>query len=76
MYATVLLCTNMRDGDHRRRLHFRLNSEMIWKIQKKSKLNSEKIWKKQKKGKLNSEKIWKLWKKSRLNSEMIWKNME
>jgi hypothetical protein len=26
-------------------------------------LNSEKIWKIQKKGKLNSEKIWKLWKK-------------
>jgi hypothetical protein len=34
-----------------------LNSEKIWKIQKKSKLNSEKIWKIQKKSKLNSEKI-------------------
>jgi hypothetical protein len=33
-----------------------LNSEMIWKIQKKSKLNSEKIWKK---SRLNSEMIWK-----------------
>ena len=73
MYATVLLCTNMRDGDHRRRLHFRLNSEMIWKIQKKSKLNSEKILKIQKKSKLNSEKIWKKQKKSKLNSEKIWK---
>jgi hypothetical protein len=36
-------------------------------------LNSEKIWKIQKKSKLNSEKIWKLWKKSKLNSEKIWK---
>ena len=35
-----------------------LNSEKIWKIQKKRKLNCEKIWKIQKKGKLNSEKIW------------------
>ena len=34
-----------------------LNSEMIWKIQKKSKLNSEKVGKICKKGKLNSEKI-------------------
>jgi hypothetical protein len=34
-----------------------LNSEKIWKIQKKSKLNSEKVGKICKKGKLNSEKI-------------------
>ena len=34
---------------------FKLNSEMILKIWKKSKLNSENIWKKQKKCKLNSE---------------------
>ena len=33
-----------------------MNSEKIWKIQKKSKLNSEKIWKIQTKSKLNSEK--------------------
>jgi len=33
-------------------------------------LNSEKIWKIQKKSKLNSEKIWKLWKKSKLNMEI------
>ena len=32
-----------------------LNSEKIWKIQKKSKVNSEKIWTIWKKGKLNSE---------------------
>ena len=36
------------------------NSEMIWKIWKKSRLNGEMIWK-----------IWK--KKSQLNSERIWK---
>ena len=36
-------------------------------------LNSEKIWKIQKKCKLNSEKIGKLWKKSKLNSKKIWK---
>ena len=44
----------------------KLNSEMIWKIQKKSKM----ICKIQKKSKLNSEKIWKLWKKSKLNMEI------
>ena len=38
-----------------------MNSEMIWKIWKKSKLKSEKIWK--------------IWKKSKLNSEDM-KNME
>ena len=32
-----------------------LNSEIIWKIWKKSMLNSEKIWKLWKKGKLNME---------------------
>ena len=37
-----------------------MNSEMIWKIGKKSKLNSEIIWKK---SKLNSEMIWKIQKK-------------
>ena len=36
-------------------------------------VNSEKIWKMQKKSKLNSEKIGKLWKKIKLNSETIWK---
>ena len=51
-------------------LNSKLNSEKIWKIQKKSKLNSEKIWKLWKKSKLNSEKIWKLWKKSKLNMEI------
>ena len=40
-----------------------LNSEKIWKIQKKSKLKSKKIWKIRKKSKLNSEKIGKLLKK-------------
>ena len=39
------------------------NSEMIWKIQKKSKLNSQMIWTIWKKSKLNSEKIWKIQKK-------------
>jgi hypothetical protein len=41
------------------------NSEMIWKIQKKSKskLNSDKIGKIRKKDKLNSDKIWKIQKK-------------
>jgi hypothetical protein len=34
------------------------NSEMIWKISKKSRLNCEMIWKIWKKIKLNSEKIW------------------
>jgi hypothetical protein len=33
------------------------NSEMIWKIWKKSKFKCEMIWKIWKKGKLNSEKI-------------------
>jgi hypothetical protein len=37
-----------------------LNSEKIWKIQKKRKLNCEMIWKIQKKSKLNCEKIWKI----------------
>jgi hypothetical protein len=37
-------------------------------------LNSEKIWKIQKKSKLNSEKIWKLWKKNKLNSAKILEN--
>jgi hypothetical protein len=43
-------------------------------------LNSEKIWKIEKKSKFSSKKIWKLWKKVtwickkiKLNSEMIWK---
>jgi hypothetical protein len=35
-----------------------------------NKLNSEKIWKMQKKSKLNSEKILKLWKKSKLKMEI------
>ena len=47
-----------------------MNSEMIWKIQKKSKLSSEKIWKLWKKSKLNGEKIWKIWKKSKLKCYM------
>ena len=34
------------------------NSEMIWKIWKKSKLKCEMIWK--------------IWKRSKLKSEMIW----
>jgi hypothetical protein len=34
------------------------NSEMTWKIWKKSKSNSDKIWTIWKKGKLNSEMIW------------------
>jgi hypothetical protein len=39
---------------------------------KKSKLNSEKIWKIQKKkSKLNSENIGKIWEKGKLNSEKI-----
>ena len=38
------------------------NSEMIWKIWKKSKLNSEKIWK--------------IWKKDKLNSENDMENLE
>ena len=57
---------------------------MIGNIWKKPKLNSEKLWKIQKKivkryekygrkSRLNSEMIWKIWKKSKLNSEMIWK---
>jgi len=50
-----------------------LNSEMIWKIWKKSKSYSEKIWTTWKKGKLKCEMIWKIWKKDKLNSEMIWK---
>ena len=37
-----------------------MNSETIWKIQKKPKLNCEMIWKIWKKGKSNSEKIWKI----------------
>jgi hypothetical protein len=60
------------------------NCEMIGNIWKKPKLNSEKLWKIQKKivkryekygrkSRLNSEMIWKIWKKSKLNSEMIWK---
>jgi hypothetical protein len=36
-------------------------------------LNSEKIWKIQKKPKLNYEMIWKIWKKGKSNSENIWK---
>ena len=40
---------------------------------RKSQLNSDKIWKVQKKNKLNSEKIWKIWKKRQLNSGKIWK---
>jgi hypothetical protein len=39
------------------------NSEMAWKIWKKSKSNSDKIWTIWKKGKLNSEMIWKIQKK-------------
>jgi hypothetical protein len=64
-----------------------LNSEKIWKMQKKSKLNSEKIWKIWKKinwivkwfdkyGRKESrivKKIWKIQKKSKFNSEKIWK---
>jgi hypothetical protein len=52
-----------------------LNSENIWKIQKKSKLNSEKIWKFWKQSKLNSEKIWKIQKKSKWKSEKIGKKV-
>jgi hypothetical protein len=52
-----------------------LNSEKIWKIQKKSKLKSKKIWKIRKKSKLNSEKIWKIQKKSKLKSEKIGKKV-
>ena len=48
-----------------------LNSEMIWKIQKKGKLNSGKIGKIWKICKLNSEMIWKTWKKGKSNSEKI-----
>jgi hypothetical protein len=51
----------------------KLNSEMIWKMQKKRKLNSEKIWKLWKKNKLKCEMVWKIWRKSKLNSEKIWK---
>ena len=54
----------------------RLNSEMIWKIQKKRKLNSEKKWKLWKKAKLNCEKIWKIWKKGRLKWEKGMENTE
>jgi hypothetical protein len=39
------------------------NSEMTWKIWKKSKSNSDKIWTIWKKGNLNSEMIWKIQKK-------------
>ena len=39
------------------------NSEMIWKIWKKSQLKCEMLWKIWKKGKSNSEKIWKIQKK-------------
>jgi hypothetical protein len=39
------------------------NSEMIWKISKKSRLNCEMIWILWKKPKLNSEKKWKIRKK-------------
>jgi hypothetical protein len=45
-----------------------LNSDKIWKIQKKI---VKKIGKIQKKSKLNSDKIWKIRKKGKLNSEMI-----
>jgi hypothetical protein len=41
-----------------------LNSELFWKLWKKSKLNSEKIWKLWTKTKLNSEKTWKIQKKT------------
>ena len=61
----------------------KLNSEKIWKIQKKleirwkiwkkSKLNSKKILKMRKKSRLNCEMIWKIWKKIKLNSEKIGK---
>jgi hypothetical protein len=50
-----------------------LNSEKLWKIQRKSKLKSENIWKLWRKSKLNSEKIWKIWKKGKLNNDMILK---
>ena len=51
-----------------------LNSEMIWKIWKKSKLNSGKILDNmEEKSKLNSEKLWKIQKKGKLNSEKILK---
>jgi hypothetical protein len=42
----------------------------------KDQLNSEMIWKVEKKRKLNSEKILKLWKKGKLNSEKDLKNTE
>ena len=45
------------------------NSEMIWKIWKKSKLKCEMIWKIWKDIQLNSEKIWKIWRNSKLNRE-------
>jgi hypothetical protein len=52
-----------------------VNSEKIWKIQKKSKLNNEKIWTLWKKSKSNSEKVGKIWKKSKLNSKNTQKNI-
>ena len=53
-----------------------MNSEKIWKIQKKPKLICEMIWKIWKKGKLKCEMIWKIWKKGKSNSEKIWKIQE
>jgi hypothetical protein len=51
-----------------------LNSEKIWKIQKKCKLNSEKIGKRFERILRNNEKkIWNIWKKRMLNSEKIGK---
>ena len=54
----------------------KVNSEKIWKIQKKIVKNrknmGEMIWKIWKKSKLKSEKIWEIWKKGKLYSEMIW----
>jgi hypothetical protein len=35
-------------------------------------LNSEKIWKIQKKSKLKCEMIWKIWKKGKLNNDFGW----
>jgi hypothetical protein len=46
----------------------KLNSEKIWKIQKKIVKCYEKYGKK---SRLNCEMIWKIWKKSKLNSGKI-----
>ena len=47
----------------------KLNSNQIWKIQKKIVKRYEKYGKK---SWFNNEMIWKIWKKSKLKCEMIW----